>query len=293
MLCIERLWKPEVWSDQHWEEQRKTVALRCTNPSGKPKAMTDWDHVPGKTQSLRFELFNSFDILVIADLKPPNRQLTSPDPASKDSKQLLNFEWTVNPEKNFFAHNQLRCFSHSNSTLAKSDFKLPSCARQSLRMQQTGEIHRNPSTSESNAPNGARWAGSLPHEVSFKHLCFCGDHQSSVKLYQNCVLTQIATCQASKLVKPGDMQSSTQDIYGFRWKKWIREIVGRLRPGSPLACGMKNSVKYLAEKKMPRSSLFNPNPETTTHVLHSRVYCTLLKCLPTFHAFYCWLSSQI
>ena len=120
-------------------------------------------------------------------------------------------------------------------------------------MQQTGEIHRNPSTSESSTPNGCCWAGSLPREVSFNMLqpsitvaeshhwsMLWQDHQSSVK--------QIATCQASKLVKPGDMQSNTPDIYLSRWKKWIRESVGRLRQGSPLACGMKNSVKHLAEK---------------------------------------------
>ena len=59
-----------------------------------------------------------------------------------------------------------------------------------------------------------------------------------------------ATCE---LVQPGDMQSSTQDIYGFRWKKWIRGSVGRLPRGSLPACGMKRSAKHLVKKKQNSS----------------------------------------
>ena len=49
--------KPEVWSDQHWEEQGKTIALCCTDTSGKPKSMTDWNHRIWEDPDLRFWIF--------------------------------------------------------------------------------------------------------------------------------------------------------------------------------------------------------------------------------------------
>ena len=155
-------------------------------------------------------------------------------------------------------------------------------------MQQTGEILRNPSTSENSTLNGAVEQVHFSIEVSFNHPSMLRNHTIGLCFCKTIKIVSWLGLQLAKLFRPGDMQWSTQDMSGFHWKKWIRENVGRLRPGSPLACGMKNSVKHLArKKKLQRSSLSNPNPETTTHVLHSGFYCTLLQCSPTFHVFNC------
>ena len=260
--------KPEVWSDQHWEEQGKTIAICCTR----------------KTQILRFELFNSFDILVIADRKPPNRQLTSPDCASKNSKQLLNFEWTVDPEKNFFAHNQLRCFSHSNSTLAKSDFKLPSCARQSLRMQQTGEIHRNPSTSESNTPNGAVGRVHFPMKSVPSTCAFAGPSKQRQTISKLCFDTN---CNLPS-VKAGQTRRYAIKYSGYIWFP-LKEMNSRKRStASPRFTtsmwyeklgevpGRKKTAKVFTVQSKPRNH--NPRP-TLRCLLHASQMFAHLSCI--------------
>ena len=103
--------------------------------------------------------------------------------------------------------------------------------------------------------------------------------------HQNCVLTRIATCQAVQTRRYAMKYS------GYIWFP-LKEMNSRKRR-TP-APRFTTSVWYekLGEtpgpkKKTQRSSLSNPNPETTTHVLHSGFYCTLLKCSPTFHVFNC------